>query len=333
MTTIKRAVLIGINYKNDRGGRLEGAINDVTNMRNYLLSTNHFKRDEIFTMTDDTTGQAYPTRNNIMARLNRLVNVANRHNTVEIDYFIMYSGHGKINNGDQVIVPIDHASSGYITDKTLTSEFVQKLPSNVKLFMMMDTCNSETMLDLRYGYPLTGINNVVTRESYPETSAYVILLSASKDNQIASEVGFDQGGNIVRKINSKVVYDVINSSKIYYVNTNRISTCPFSMAESLAERACRNSSAVLPDTGGGGCNASAVLLDVGPGQCIEIPIQDITYSGVLTTAFLDTYRDNMSYAQVVRNIRDWTRVRGLSQVAQLSSGTLIDPNTSTKMIK
>lgn len=336
-TTIKRAVLIGINYTNNTTKKLNGAINDVIKMRDYLLNSGHFQRNEMFIMTDNTQGEAYPTRQNILARLTRLVNVANNNPQAQIFYHIYFSGHGKnIKNGNithQAIAPIDFVTNGFITDVTLTENFAKLLPSNVQVFFMVDACNSETIIDLRFSYPLNGNDTYVVRENIPVTNSKFILLSACRDNQLAQEIGFDVAGNIVKRHYNKVVYDVIHSGRIYYYDTNRISTCPFSAAQNISERACRNS-AVLLDTGNG-CpnnNNNAVLPDTND-PCDNVPLPPVSFNGVLTTAFLSVYNDNLTYYQVVNQIRNWTKTRGFTQVAQLNSGVLIDPYTETKMIK
>jgi len=75
----------------------------------------------------------------------------------------------------------------YVQLIALKSEFIDKLPSNVKLTMLIDACHSGTSFDLRYiynvgnngGYSVTGNNKV--------SKANVTMISGCKDSQTSSD--------------------------------------------------------------------------------------------------------------------------------------------------
>src|SRR3989304_4982196 len=127
MTTGK-ALLVGINYIGT-SNKLYGCINDVNNMKSYLLEHN-YTEDDIQILTDETPDK--PTKKNILNSLFQLViSDSNR-------LFFHYSGHGtrisdtngdEADKNDEAIVPLDFAKEGIIKD----NHYVET-PGNVTLF-------------------------------------------------------------------------------------------------------------------------------------------------------------------------------------------------------
>jgi len=203
---IKRALLIGINYENDPSIRLNGAINDATNMRNFLIQNQYFTANEITMMTDNSTGILYPTRANILNQFNVMLQLALSTN-VNVDsvvLFVSYSGHATFirdTNGDEedgrdeMICPIDFRSAGCILDDVLKKIFINKLPKNTKLSVLMDACNSGTLLDLKYNYLIDRTNTFKVYGDMFQTKAQVVLISGSRDDQLSVETVI---GNITK---------------------------------------------------------------------------------------------------------------------------------------
>lgn len=253
-TTLKKALLIGINYlKTDF--ELNGCINDSQRLGHFLASKRYFRSTDMIMMNDELKEDRYPTKENILKQLNNLVNFARNNRNKSVDLFVSYSGHGyylkdkngdEIDGRDEVLCPVDCDTQGYITDDVLRSHFVDKLPRNVKLVMMIDACHSGTALDLRYSYkanssPIT-MNNRITN-----TQCDVVMISGCRDSQTSADA--------------------------YLAN---------------------------PD------------------------LNRYQYQGAMTASFLDNYRDNVTYDNLIRSMRKWLDENGFDQVPQLSSGKFIN---------
>jgi hypothetical protein len=202
----KKALLIGCNYINTSFS-LNGCVNDVNTVSQLLSGWGY----QTTLMTDYTGGELYPTRNNIIKKLNDMVLSLQEFDTL----VIYYSGHGSSiadTNGDEVsgkdstIVPIDVRSQGYIVDDTIRSILI-KAVENSNILGFFDSCNSGSVCDLRYNYFDTSYRaepflkqkiyenpNIIPRYNsyinnrYPETEANIITLSGCKDNEYSYEM-------------------------------------------------------------------------------------------------------------------------------------------------
>ncbi len=150
----RRALLIGINYKNS-DAELRGCINDVKNIASVLINNCGYKQENVRIITEETTIQ--PTRQNIESNIQWLVANCLPGDTL----FFHYSGHGSFvkdtsgdetDSNDEVIVPLDYKTRGVITDDWLFANMITKVPANVTLWAFTDCCHSGTMLDLKYNY-------------------------------------------------------------------------------------------------------------------------------------------------------------------------------------
>jgi hypothetical protein len=180
----KRALLIGINYIGTPS-ELHGCINDVNTVENTITSLgfNHITK-----LTDET--EQKPTRDNI---INELTNILVGSSPGDLIFFL-YSGHGsyvydrsgdETDRRDEVIVPLDFK---LITDDVLKSIVQTNLKEGVTLFAMFDSCNSGTVLDLRYEYLSNpNVDNVVEQVKNTETEGNVIMISGCKDDQYSYE--------------------------------------------------------------------------------------------------------------------------------------------------
>jgi hypothetical protein len=84
----RKALLIGINYFNQRG-QLRGCINDVRNMSAYLVENSGYKREDMVILTDDQQNpMSQPTRQNILRAMHWLVKDARPNDSL----FFHYSG-------------------------------------------------------------------------------------------------------------------------------------------------------------------------------------------------------------------------------------------------
>lgn len=154
---VKRALLIGANYVNSQN-RLYGCVNDVTNVKTFLLDYSpplDYSPENITLMTDDVTltpnPSLLPTKNNILTEMRRLVGLTQKGDTL----YIHYSGHGEqqcdpsrgsyLNGNDDCLLPI---SGGLIKDDELNQILVQGLRPGCNLIVFVDACQSGSILHL-----------------------------------------------------------------------------------------------------------------------------------------------------------------------------------------
>ena len=156
-TNKKLALIIGINYTGMEG-ELRGCITDTQKIINFLKSKCGYTDSDIIVLTDET--ERKPTKQNILESIDFFVEKANKEQIKEL--WFSYSGHGSYtwnfggdkeqDSKDEALVPLDYNISGLITDDILNKNLVKKLPSDGKLFSIIDACHSGTSLDLPYVY-------------------------------------------------------------------------------------------------------------------------------------------------------------------------------------
>lgn len=200
----KRALLIGINYRGS-SSELNGCINDVKNMKQYLLQ-NGYKEDDITILTEDT--KLKPTRKHIIRALIKLFSCK------ADQLFLHYSGHGsnvrdvsgdESDGRDETIVPLDYQRSGMITDDQLRGLLDFMSPKS-RLTVVLDCCHSGTGLDLCYKAELKKrtVRRPMRRcgwemhkqKGYHETPGQVVMISGCTDVQYSAdawEKGMFQG--------------------------------------------------------------------------------------------------------------------------------------------
>jgi hypothetical protein len=199
MSLLKKCLLIGINYTGTNNA-LSGCINDSENLKEFLIKNEYFTPQDITMVNDNNnaTGALYPTKANIWAQLNSLVLFANSAENIgkNILMFISYSGHGSYvadTNGDEadrrdeVLCPIDFDKSGFILDDDLKAKFVNKLPANVKLIFMSDSCHSGSVLDLKYNYLFDAKNTYKVGGDMKDTKCSAFLISGCRDDQTSAD--------------------------------------------------------------------------------------------------------------------------------------------------
>lgn len=184
---MKKALLVGINYRGTPN-ELNGCINDVINMRNFLIKRLKYHPNNILLLTDDT--EQKPTKENIINSLNWLISGNGRKSRL----FFHFSGHGTYirdsNNdekdgNDECIVPLDFQINGFIVDDNLKGIFNQ-INKGAKLTCVFDCCNSGTVADLRYNFYLRGGKLVHQNNSRNNTTrGNIVCLSACLDHQLA----------------------------------------------------------------------------------------------------------------------------------------------------
>ena len=170
----KRALLIGINYINSNA-ELQGCMNDIENIYKLLLNKYQYKSENVMLMTDKT--KIKPTKNNIIKYLTQLIQNSNADNTTDTLYF-HYSGHGtnildtmdqdEIDNFDECLVPIDYAKNGLIVDDVIR-KIVKQLNPAKKIIMIVDACNSGSIVDLKYEVDCQSVQHSVSLDDENNT--------------------------------------------------------------------------------------------------------------------------------------------------------------------
>ena len=183
-TNNKKALVIGINYLGT-SSQLDGCINDAKTIETYLKEQNftHIKM-----LTDETP--ITPTRANILNEIKTLLETSNANDTL----FIYYSGHGsntvdrtgdELDGYDELIVPLDF---NFIKDDELKTLINTYGKPNTNLIALFDSCNSGTVLDLKYQI-LEKVNydDISENTNTAESTCNVFLISGCRDDQVSLE--------------------------------------------------------------------------------------------------------------------------------------------------
>tara|TARA_Y100000389_G_scaffold204604_1_gene258291 strand:- start:707 stop:1522 length:816 start_codon:yes stop_codon:yes gene_type:complete len=195
----KLALLIGINYSG-QSKALNGCINDVKHLQDMLQNKMAYKEKNMIVMTDDLDkeNQNYPTAQNIILALRRLIITAHQKKSKEI--WIHFSGHsvsiadknGDESDGrDEAIVPVDYQERGVISDDVL-HKYMRYIPKETNCVAFFDSCHSGTILDLKYIHQPHIFNRVENGQSNKNLEGKVMMFSGCRDNE--KSVGFLENG-------------------------------------------------------------------------------------------------------------------------------------------
>lgn len=234
------ALLIGINYKGT-SSELNGCINDVKSLKNHLMKRKKYKNTNIITMTDDSPSKYIPTKHNIQKQLRWLVNYSKKYKNRKVKIFVSYSGHGsnlrdrsgdELDGRDEVLCPLDYDKNGFITDDYLKKYFVDRLPRNAKVAMLVDACHSGTVLDLKYNYLLDSKGTKIVYDTLKIPKCKFVMLSGSTDAQTSSDAYIDkkfQGAmtaSYLKNYNKNISYKSLVKKMRYWLKKNGFSQIP-----------------------------------------------------------------------------------------------------------
>jgi len=192
----KFAILIGIDYLNDKNARLDGCVSDAYNLKKVLIEKFGFEKKNILMIVDDPKNKIKPTKANIINQLKNLVNKTK--NLKDSSIFISYSGHGaqirdrnndEKDGKDEVWIPLDYRK-GIITDDQFRSVFLNQLKGNANCVILSDSCHSGTYCDCCFQYD-NNKNYVQINKLLPNKNANVLVISGCRDHQTAQEVSVD----------------------------------------------------------------------------------------------------------------------------------------------
>ncbi len=189
----KFALMIGINYTGS-DAQLNGCVNDVLNMKRWLLEKRNFVGENIVVMTDGAVTRderLLPNRENILREVGSVVSRLRSGDTL----FIHYSGHGSYQrdaNGDErdrrdeTICPVDMK---FITDDELKAVLVNRIPRGAKLRAIFDACHSASLLDLRYMWRSGAIFTDESADT--KLSNDILCISGTRDDDTSADASID----------------------------------------------------------------------------------------------------------------------------------------------
>lgn len=292
--------MIGINYFNQQG-ELRGCINDVRSISEWLFQQG-FQQENALILTDDARDpEKLPTRANIIAGMNWLVEGAAAGDSL----FFEYSGHGgtgKDKNGDEVdgqdetICPMDYASEGQITDDEMHTLLVKPLPKGCHLTCIYDSCHSGSALDLPYTYTVDGNLQVQVR-----------------DNTKAIAMAAIQAGLSFMNGDTAAAFESIrNGFSLFQQNANGGDD---EQVEAARQKMLQEKGTEADVVQLSGCRDEQTSADA---------YIDGSHKGAMSFAFMKTLNENtngLSYTDLLRNLRGILKTE-YSQIPQMSTGHL-----------
>ncbi|KAJ7725179.1 peptidase C14, caspase domain-containing protein [Mycena metata] len=162
----KKALLIGIGYKNSSLGKLNLPHEDVKQLRDFLIAKYEYAPENITVMLDSEQSpqsELQPTQKNIRIQAHKLVADARPND----HFFFFYSGHSiqvselsiepqtELDGMDEVMVPSDgnvstdgEIRTSCLVDNELKRLLINPLPEEATFMAVLDTCHSASLLDL-----------------------------------------------------------------------------------------------------------------------------------------------------------------------------------------
>lgn len=186
------ALLTGINYVSDHRNRLRGCCNDVRAMGKALSLLLPGVQCTVVTDEDHATVNG-TTLQGMLENLQALCATSWQE---DLDVaVIQFSGHGtqmkdftgeEADGLDEVIVPSDVASAGFLSDDDLLKNLWLFNPKTL-IFCIMDCCHSGTMMDLPYTY-MPGDVPCADAPMVPASGGpRIVCLSGCKDEQTSAD--------------------------------------------------------------------------------------------------------------------------------------------------
>ncbi|KAL6246894.1 hypothetical protein RBB50_006201 [Rhinocladiella similis] len=310
----RKALLIGINYFGS-GHQLEGCIDDVRNVQEFLVSRNystHPKDMVVLTDNSDPRGPYFPTGHNILAAMRWLVSEPG------CLCFLHYSGHGGQvpDNGDgrsssgfdDTIVPVDFERNGQIPSGVLHRELVSGLANGCVLSILFDCCHSGSAVELPFVYRTDDDGNVNLMDNLKQGAELI----GEASHLIRGDFSYDSEGEARHLLAGATSF--FRSLKHQYDGDYQ---------EGLQENNdyddwAREGKSVFMFSG---CKDEQTSADA---------FINGRHVGAMSWAFLETmktdYYWNISYVQILQNARGLLQ-ENYSQIPQLSCGFQFNLNS------
>jgi len=294
----RKALFIGINYFGTNA-ELRGCINDVKNVSQLVCQRFGFQNC-LYLTDDQQDASKKPTYENIINGMRWLVEGAKPGDSL----FFHYSGHGgtakdsetdEIDGFDETILPVDYTSTGQIVDDVIYSNLVKPLPKGCRLTAIFDSCHSGTVMDLPYTYQCDGnvevIENDVRKEIFKKAINVVSSLIQGEPAGIAQAL--------------MGIFDGSLSAASSNTNQQAVIEKRQHDADVIQLSGCRDNQT----------SADASINNVATGAM----------SFALITVL--SQNKNISYSQLLTQIRQIMREKRFSQIPQLSSSHPMNMNS------
>ncbi|KAJ1954390.1 Ca(2+)-dependent cysteine protease [Dipsacomyces acuminosporus] len=292
----KRALLIGINYIGTKY-KLRGCINDVHNIKRFIMEHFGFKESDMVILTDDQTSNPsrMPTHQNIIKAMKWLVSGARMNDS----FFFHYSGHGNVvpcktgdelDGNDETICPLDFEKNGQIIDDDMNAIMVRPLPPGARLTAIYDCCHSASALDLPFTYNHKG-----------ELKNEKAITFAGK--------GLMAAGNAYLKGDiASALMGLKKSVEVAMTGDQKL------------EKARQTKSSLGDVIMFSGCKDDQTSADAK---------EDLKFTGAMSHALISSMNENprQTYVTLLQDIRKRLAPK-YTQLPQLSSGRLMDMNTT-----
>lgn len=187
-----KGLLFGLNYSQCKNvNRLNGCINDVKDMSNYLFAKHNIPCDVYTDDNEDIKDNYSTTKKGMLERLNELAVLS--HSELLDFAFIHYSGHGSYikdinlderDGKDECLIPSDCETNGYIIDDDI-SKVLANFNINTKVVCVFDCCHSATICDVKYSWESPFKRRIEKTNS--RIKAKVITLSGCLDDQTSAD--------------------------------------------------------------------------------------------------------------------------------------------------
>lgn len=167
------AMIIGIDTYDRSFAELEYSDDDARNVRDALIDSGAYSKDNVILMTPGSEKTDRPTKNNIMASLNFLKRNVSKNDEV----FFYFSGHGFNKDSTNYLVTSDAVPN--LPSTTLSEEEILGLLRGIgvdRRFVVFDACRNQ----LRTGAMSTG-NSSWEDKKYTDTKGMFILYSTSEN--------------------------------------------------------------------------------------------------------------------------------------------------------
>jgi hypothetical protein len=194
MSKINKCVLFGLNYKGS-SAELRGCINDNENLKDFVIDIGYFStKDNIELMNDNKRCKNKPKKQNMLDKFNEVVEYC-KSTKKPINLLMAYSGHGyhirdrdgdEADGWDEVLCPLDYETAGFIDDDYIFHNFINLLPVNVTLVLIIDACHSGTITDLKYNY-IVQTNRYRSNTKRPNTKCNCVMISGCRDDQTSAD--------------------------------------------------------------------------------------------------------------------------------------------------
>ena len=153
----KRSLLIGCNYFKQEEATLKSCHDDIRSMKDYIINVHGFPEDkDLMTVLLDDNMHQPPTHYNIVQAFKSLSEKSQPGDAV----FVQFTGHGgrvlddtsdsESESYDEIIVPSDYKSSGFIRDTLIFKTLLAPMREGVHMTILLDANDTGVMLDLPY---------------------------------------------------------------------------------------------------------------------------------------------------------------------------------------